>query len=348
MDALTLDQFAVFAAVVDEGSFAGAARRMNRAQSAITYAIQKLEDQTGVELFDRSAYRPALTESGTALLPRARRILAELDEYRLHARRMTQGLEDELSLIVHPYVPPEQLASMLSAFHKEFPSVRINTNLGARDTAVDGLRSGKADLALVPEVVSIGEDLERRSCGPMEVVLAAAPNHPLAQIDGVFPVELLRSHMRLAMTGVLSEEENSVIHTWGFDGLDVWRVMDFRIFRELLLAGVGWGTVARFRVADDIAQSRLIVLRPEAWGDTGYAIKIPLLILRSANRPPGPAGRWLFDQFSTIGFGRTDGNCLSQIIVDELSPIEAAIGDEAQGPPPAASGKQRRERVRRQ
>jgi hypothetical protein len=55
MDALSLDQFAVFAAIAEEGSFAAAARRLNRAQSAITYAIQKLEDQTGVPLFDRSA-----------------------------------------------------------------------------------------------------------------------------------------------------------------------------------------------------------------------------------------------------------------------------------------------------
>jgi DNA-binding transcriptional LysR family regulator len=75
MDALTIDQFAVFAAIAKEGSFAAAARRMNRAQSAITYAIQKLEDQSGVELFDRSSYRPVLTEAGKALLPRALRIL---------------------------------------------------------------------------------------------------------------------------------------------------------------------------------------------------------------------------------------------------------------------------------
>src|SRR5579863_2120874 len=97
MDALSLDQFAVFAAVVEEGSFAAAARRMNRAQSAITYAIQKLEEQSGLPLFDRSSYRPALTKAGEALLPRAQRILSDLDEYRLHARQMTKGLEDEVS-----------------------------------------------------------------------------------------------------------------------------------------------------------------------------------------------------------------------------------------------------------
>jgi DNA-binding transcriptional LysR family regulator len=300
MDALTLDQFAVFAAVVDEGSFAGAARRMNRAQSAITYAVQKLEDQTGVALFDRSAYRPMLTEAGVALLPRARRILSDLDEYRLHARRVTQGLEDELNLLVHPYVPPDTLAQVLRAFHEEFPSVRINVSLGSRDLALEALRGGKVDLALVPELVAIGDDLERSVSFQFEIVVAAAPSHPLAQSDGIFPAELLRDHVRLAMHGVLSEEENAILHGWGMDGLLCWHVMDFRIYHELLLAGVGFGTVMRSRVEDDIAKGKLVVLRPGGWGDAEHALKIPLLIVRSTNRPPGPAGRWLFQRFTDI------------------------------------------------
>jgi DNA-binding transcriptional LysR family regulator len=134
-----------------------------------------------------------------------------------------------------------------------------------------------------------------------EIVVAAAPSHPLAQIDGVFPAELFRDHMRLAMHGALSEEENSILHGWGMDGLDVWRVMDFRIYHALLLAGVGWGTVMRSRVEDDIDKGRLVVLRPGGWGDAGHALKIPLLILRSASRPPGPAGSWLLQRFTECG-----------------------------------------------
>ncbi len=70
LDGLTLDQFAVFVTVVEEGSFSAAARKLGRAQSAITYTVQALEAQTGTDLFDRSAYRPKLTPAGRALLPR--------------------------------------------------------------------------------------------------------------------------------------------------------------------------------------------------------------------------------------------------------------------------------------
>ncbi|MQB27834.1 LysR family transcriptional regulator (plasmid) [Agrobacterium radiobacter] len=78
MDAFTLDQFRIFIAVVEAGSFSAAARRLNRAKSAVTYAVQKLEDQVGTNLFDRSAYRPTLSEAGHILLPKAQRVLDDV------------------------------------------------------------------------------------------------------------------------------------------------------------------------------------------------------------------------------------------------------------------------------
>lgn len=63
--ALSLGQLRTFAVVVEEGSFSSAARRLNRSQSAITYAVQKLESVVGASLFDRGGYRPELTEAET-------------------------------------------------------------------------------------------------------------------------------------------------------------------------------------------------------------------------------------------------------------------------------------------
>src|SRR5262249_28525448 len=62
----TLDQLRVFLAVVDVGSFAGAARKLGRATSVVSYSIANLEAQLGVELFDRETTRkPQLTEAGS-------------------------------------------------------------------------------------------------------------------------------------------------------------------------------------------------------------------------------------------------------------------------------------------
>ena len=97
LDSLTLDQIRIFLTVADTGSFSKAAKQLNRAQSAVTYGIQKLEAQFGIPLFDRTAYRPALTEAGRALLPRARRIAEETNAFRDTARSLASGLEAELT-----------------------------------------------------------------------------------------------------------------------------------------------------------------------------------------------------------------------------------------------------------
>src|SRR4051812_34712691 len=131
MDALTLDQLLVFAATVDAGSFSGAARGLNRAQSAITYTIQKLEDQIGTPLFDRGAYRPVLTPTGRALLPRARRILSDVGQFRSQASGLVRGLEAEVRLGLSEMVPVASLTTALTSFHRDFPTVSLRIVRGA-------------------------------------------------------------------------------------------------------------------------------------------------------------------------------------------------------------------------
>src|SRR3712207_4721026 len=79
LDALTLDQMRVFAAVADSGSFRAAAARLSRAQSAVSHAVATLEGQLGLAVFDRSGHRPRLTPEGRALLAEVRAILTKVD-----------------------------------------------------------------------------------------------------------------------------------------------------------------------------------------------------------------------------------------------------------------------------
>ena len=74
---MTLDQLEVFQAIVFTGSFRGASERLNRAQSAVSYAIQNLEEDLGCELFDRNAYRAQLTPQGETIYQKAQSLLQE-------------------------------------------------------------------------------------------------------------------------------------------------------------------------------------------------------------------------------------------------------------------------------
>jgi DNA-binding transcriptional LysR family regulator len=301
MDALSLDQFTIFALVVDEGSFAAAARRLNRAQSAITYAIQKLEDQSGTTLFDRSAYRAVLTEAGMELLPRVRRILADVENYRLHARQMVMGVEEELRLAVHPYTPTHVLSEALRDFHAAFPSVRIVAALSTRHAAIESLANGTSDLATIVEPASANEGFRRLPCGMLELVAVAAPRHPLAQTSGLITPGMMREHMQLVMYEGLTHEEEATIRGYGIDSTEIWRVVNFEILRSLLVSGVGWGVVPLSRVGDDLAAGRLVTFQIERWPAQKRSLTLPVVVAHAAHRPLGPAGRWLFQKFGEIG-----------------------------------------------
>lgn len=177
MDAVTLDQFLVFATIADEGSFSAAARKLGRAQSAVTYAIQKLEDQTEGLLFDRSKYRPVLTEAGRALLPQARRVLAGFDDFRRTARSFTAGLEAEVHIAVDAFVPMHGIYAVLCEFSQTFAdtAVRLHSAIAGLDNY---LARYPGALAFVPDLGMPNPATERNNVGQVELVAVAAPRSP--------------------------------------------------------------------------------------------------------------------------------------------------------------------------
>src|SRR5215475_3869942 len=110
LDGLSLDQVRTFIAAVDEGSFSAAARKLGRAQSAVSEMVRGLELQLGIDLFDRSARYPQLTASGKVLLANAREIVANVDAMKSRAKDMVGGLEPELSVVVDVLFPIDVIA----------------------------------------------------------------------------------------------------------------------------------------------------------------------------------------------------------------------------------------------
>ena len=121
----TLDQIEVFLCVVEEQTFSAAARRLRRAQSAVSYAIKSLEKQLDVELFDRSGHLPRLTPAGAALHADAREVELGVARLSQRARGIAGGTEAELTLAVDVFLPTGPLIDALRAFRGEFPLVGL-------------------------------------------------------------------------------------------------------------------------------------------------------------------------------------------------------------------------------
>jgi DNA-binding transcriptional LysR family regulator len=293
MDALALDQFLVFTTVADEGSFARAAKRLGRAQSAITYAMRRLEDQVGAPLFDRSAYRPALNQAGRTLLPRARRILEDVDAFRAQARGIAQGLEPRLSLAISALVSMAWLAPALGEFHVRFPDVLVRLQVEPMSGAAAAILDGQADLGIVPSLAQTMAGLTWAHALSTPLVAVAALGHPLAAAPAPIAPETLKDHLQLVLTDPNAGDEAP---DHGVVAVNTWRITDLGAKRALLLAGLGWGSMPRPLVEDDLRAGRLTQLTPERWDGGEDLPVLRFAVAHSAGKALGPAGRWLFER----------------------------------------------------
>jgi DNA-binding transcriptional LysR family regulator len=290
MKAVTIDQLRVFRQVAETGSFSAAARAMHRAQSAVTYAIQKLEDQVGTDLFDRAGYRPVLSEAGRALLPRATRILDELAAFGAQARGIAGGLEPEVSLVVDSLYSTPLLVEALADFQRQFPPVPLRIYVETLGGTAQALLDGGADLGICLDFARTIADLQSTPMGQVELVPVAAPHHPLGRRKGAIPLEATRDHVQLVLTDrspLTRGKEYTVFAT------RTWRLADLGARHAMVLAGLGWCSMPLHMVKKDLADRRLVRLDIRWPGGVKGFPSPGVLATWRKDKVLGPAGTWL-------------------------------------------------------
>src|SRR5258708_34549660 len=135
LDAVSLDQLRTFIAAVDEGSFSAAARKLLRSQSGVSETISTLEDQIGVQLFDRSGRYPKLTPAGLAILGDARSIITGVDLLKARAKGISVGLEPELSVVIDVFYPVAAIALVAKVLRQKYPAGALRILVGEHAVA---------------------------------------------------------------------------------------------------------------------------------------------------------------------------------------------------------------------
>lgn len=299
MDGLTFDQIQVFLAVVETGSFSAAARALNRAQSAVTYAVRRLEEQIGAALFDRSEYRPTLTEAGRALLPRARRIAEAVGDFRMEARGIAGGLEAELTLVVDAMFPMTALLEALKGFRAHFPTVQTRLYVETLSSSAQLVKDGVCDLGIVVASAGDSEILKRVPLMEVELALVAAPSHPLARLRGPIPAEDMRDYVQLVLTE-RTGPGGSGARDQGVHATQTWRIADLGAKHAMLRAGLGFGSMPLHLVAADLESGALVRLVPQDWDGRSTAVKLPMCVVRRVRDALGPATQWMGEHLLAV------------------------------------------------
>jgi DNA-binding transcriptional LysR family regulator len=185
MDRLT--SMRVFSRVVEEGSFAAAARELNLSPAVVTRLVADLEEHLGARLMNRTTRRLSLTDTGEAYLERVRHVLTELEEAEALATASTAEPRGHLRVLCPPAFAVHQLARHLKVFRARYPLVSIELSVPGPVETVDEnfdvtiLTEGRRPL----EGAFIARRLARS-----EVITCAAPEYLDARGRPSHPREL--------------------------------------------------------------------------------------------------------------------------------------------------------------
>jgi DNA-binding transcriptional LysR family regulator len=257
---LTLDALIVLDAIERHGSFAAAAEALHRVPSAITYAVQKLEDEMGVELFDRSGHRAQLTAAGHELLREGRRLLSAAEELEARVKRVATGYEVELRIAVDDLIPLGRLLPLLRDFYREQCGTRLRLLSEVYGGTWDALAGGRADLAIgAPGEGPAGGGYSTRPLGSVSFLFVVAPDHPLAGLPEPLSPEDIVRHRSVAAA---DSSRSLAPRTSGLlSGQDVLTVPDIESKIALQRAGLGVGYLPAHLARAEIEAGRLVARR---------------------------------------------------------------------------------------
>lgn len=247
-----------FIAVAETASFSLAAQRLFLTQPAVSKRIAALEQELGTALFDRVGRHTGLTEAGRALLPRARRIVDELEDSRRAIASLSGKVEGRLSFATSHHIGLHRLPPVLRAFHQRHPQVELDIHFMDSEAACQAVLHGDLELGIVTLPTLTPPNLETRLLWDDPLTLVVAPDHPLAAKHQVTVKQLADWPAILPAHGTYTRE--IVESTFADAGLVPQASMAtnyLETIKMLVAVGLGWSVLPHTMLDTQVHALRL-------------------------------------------------------------------------------------------
>jgi DNA-binding transcriptional LysR family regulator len=282
-----LEQLRQFVATVEHGSISAAARRLGKAQSAVSTAIGLLEADLGVALFDRAKHRATLSDAGRVLLLEAREVLRQAQALDQRARSLAAGDEPRLALALDEALPYTAIRALLRELSGRFPDLELTLLNGTATEVADYVGQARADAAFQFDRGPLRDGFDQRRIGTLAQGIFVASGHPLAEKPAVRREDLAR-YRQLVMR---AEDVEEIIYS-----PKVWRSDSFYTIAEMVADDLGWATLPiNVAAYDGYPKPLRQVCCP--------SLALPLFSIRMTwpqGRELGAAARWAGQRFAEL------------------------------------------------
>ncbi|TAM55095.1 MAG: LysR family transcriptional regulator [Paraburkholderia sp.] len=188
---MELQQLRYFVAVAETEHVARAAERLHISQSPLSRQIRQLEDQLGLQLFERIKQRVRLTPAGRDFLEQARDLLSQAERIEERARQVGKGEACSVSIgYCEGVIHNGRLPAALRRFRSAHPRVTLKLSAMRSGEQIDAIERSLIDVALVYNLPKPSESLQSRLLTSEPFVLALADDHPLAARKTIAPSDL--------------------------------------------------------------------------------------------------------------------------------------------------------------
>ncbi len=253
-----------FVTIADSGSFSLAADRLHLTQPAVSKRVATLEEELSVRLFDRLGRTVRLTEAGAVLLPRARRILAEVDDSRRALRNLSGVVAGSLTVATSHHIGLHRLPPVLRTFTARYPQVRLDMRFMDSEIACAVVLRGEVELAIVTLPPQVDPPLEISPLWPDSLVVVASRAHPLAELATIVPQQL-QEHAAIlpseaTFTRRIVEDE---LKRLGVEIPVAFATNYLETIKMMVAVGLGWSVLPRTMLDGELVELPIAGLRLE-------------------------------------------------------------------------------------
>ncbi|ASI93249.1 MULTISPECIES: LysR family transcriptional regulator [Vibrio] len=206
---LNTERLQYLVCIAETGSFSAAARKLNVSASAVNQAVQAMEIDIGIRLFERVAGKsPSLTPEGKALYFQALEIVPRLQAIERKARSLQSGEEPSLTIATHSMTLYPRFAELMSSLTQQFPELELilvdaeKHQLSTNDEILG------ADIMIAPGGLCPQRGSNAQIIDNIEWCFITSPNHPLAKLKGeITPEDLEQYPQLLSLEGKVATSE---------------------------------------------------------------------------------------------------------------------------------------------
>jgi DNA-binding transcriptional LysR family regulator len=236
---MELQQLKYFACVARHEHFTRAAEELYIAQSSLSRAVAKLEEELGVPLFERTGRQVKLNRMGRLFLQRVERVLLELEEARRELADLSGAEQGQVALAILPTFGAQLLPGLLSEFKIKHPGISFRLYQNSATAMVDQLQEGEIDLCIsAPLIQRSGVSwVELMS---EEMYLAVPPDHRLSKRGSIRLAEVAEeSFVSLKHGYGIRDLTDNLCRLAGFEPEIAFEGEEIGTMRSLVAAGLG-------------------------------------------------------------------------------------------------------------